>query len=392
MATGRIPDPNSAPITAKGDLYTYSTVPARLAVGSNGDTLVADSAATTGLRWQEPKSPNVLINSAFQVWQRGTSISLAASTSAANGYNADRWDTATGANQAVTISRQATNDSTNLPNIQYALRYQRNSGQTGTAEFVFGQSIETINSIPLAGKVITLSWYARAGANFSPTSSEIRPYVISGTGTDQNRVAGGYTGEALVASGAKNLTTTWQRFTISGTVPTTSTELAVIYAWTPVGTASTNDWLEITGVQLEVGSVATPFRTNASTLQGELAACQRYYWRSLFESTYAILGTGIAYSTSNSRIFIPLLVQMRTQPSTLDYGGTTPFSLYDGTNVIGPFAGTGLTLENGFLSSSKGAVVTVVPGGTPLTAFRPYFLIFNGSGNTSQYIGFGAEL
>ena len=64
MATGRLPDPNSSPLTAKGDLYTYSTVPAKLAVGSNGETLVADSSASQGLRWQGSYAggKNFLIN------------------------------------------------------------------------------------------------------------------------------------------------------------------------------------------------------------------------------------------------------------------------------------------------------------------------------------------
>jgi hypothetical protein len=44
----------SSPLTTKGDLYTYSTTDARLAVGANGTTLVADSAETTGLKWATP--------------------------------------------------------------------------------------------------------------------------------------------------------------------------------------------------------------------------------------------------------------------------------------------------------------------------------------------------
>jgi hypothetical protein len=46
----------SSPLTTKGDLYTYSTTDARLAVGANGTTLVADSAETTGLKWVTPAS------------------------------------------------------------------------------------------------------------------------------------------------------------------------------------------------------------------------------------------------------------------------------------------------------------------------------------------------
>jgi hypothetical protein len=41
----------ASPLTTKGDLYTYSTTDARLAVGTNGQVLAADSTAATGLKW-----------------------------------------------------------------------------------------------------------------------------------------------------------------------------------------------------------------------------------------------------------------------------------------------------------------------------------------------------
>jgi len=75
MASGRIPSTANSPITAKGDLFTFSTAPARLAVGNNGESLVADSAATTGLRYQPTQAAgkNGVINGGFDNWQRGTS-------------------------------------------------------------------------------------------------------------------------------------------------------------------------------------------------------------------------------------------------------------------------------------------------------------------------------
>ena len=42
MATGRVPTTANSPLTAKGDLFTYSTAPARLAVGNNGEQIVAE--------------------------------------------------------------------------------------------------------------------------------------------------------------------------------------------------------------------------------------------------------------------------------------------------------------------------------------------------------------
>lgn len=46
----------SSPLTTKGDLYTFSTVDARLGVGTNGQVLTADSVEATGLKWATPAS------------------------------------------------------------------------------------------------------------------------------------------------------------------------------------------------------------------------------------------------------------------------------------------------------------------------------------------------
>ena len=42
---------DQTPLTTKGDLFTFSTVDARLGVGANGTVLTADSAEATGLKW-----------------------------------------------------------------------------------------------------------------------------------------------------------------------------------------------------------------------------------------------------------------------------------------------------------------------------------------------------
>ena len=324
MATGRVPTTANSPLTAKGDLFTYSTAPARLAVGNNGEQIVADSAATTGLRYSAtPSASNPVLNSSFQVAQRGTSFSFAASTSAT--YTLDRWQTYTGASQACTISRQATGDTTNLPFIQYAARYQRNSGQTGTSGLFFAQTIESVNSIPFAGKTVTMSFYARAGANFSATGNVLVPYLISGTGTDQNYISG-FTGAVAVSTASSTLTTTWQRFSISGTVATGATQLATVFNFNPQGTAGAADYFDVTGVQVDIGSVALPFRTYAATIQGELAACQRYFVNAQTDARFPSPNASGSWVSS---IFLP--VTMRTTPTVAFNGAATSANIASAT-------------------------------------------------------------
>ena len=360
----------NAIVDAKGDLIAASAndTPARLAVGANGETLVADSSTSTGLRYTagNPIS-NPVINSAMQVWQRGTSFALAASTFT---YTADRWQ-AYRAATGYTVSRQTTSDTTNLPNIQYSLRGQRDSGNTSTAEIYLGYSIESVNSIPYAGKTITLSFYARAGANWSPTSGNIRTRLFAGTGTDQNILNGGYTGASTPVDSNTTLTTTWQRFTYTGSVPTNTTQLGLYMNAAPVGTAGANDWYEITGVQIDIGSVALPFRTTGATIQGELAAAQRYFSKSFAQGTAigtatrtnAVVGVGVA-STSRPVMGIQFPVTMRTAPTITLYGTDSGSSgnIWDITGSANIAAATGIIGET---SESR---TTVFPNGVSTTA------------------------
>jgi hypothetical protein len=261
---------------------------------------------------------NAVIGGGFDIWQRGTSVAVAASTPS---YTADRWYYSNGANQASVISRQVTGDTTNLPNIQYCARVQRNSGQTGTGNTYFAQSFESVNSIPFTGQAVTLSFYARKGANYSATSNILTVYFNYGTGTDQN-VISGYTGGANVTVQNATLTATWQRFTYTGTVPTTATELGLFFQTAPTGTAGVNDYYEVTGVQVELGSVATTFSRAGGTIQGELAACQRYYqFVGGGSAVFPIVGGYASAASQNYRWPLSFPVQMRVSP-TITKNGT----------------------------------------------------------------------
>jgi hypothetical protein len=263
-------------VDAKGDLIsaTANDTPARLAVGANGETLVADSSTSTGLRYQAPKTQNAWYNSGFDIAQRGTNFTGLSAVD----YTLDRWAFwSTTGGQSNYASQQSVGNLSVTPNqaLRYCGRFGRTAGTTNTGARIAFQTLETNDSVRFAGQTVTMSFYARAGANYSATSNGLQVYLTSGTGTDQIMYA--FTGSASVATSTVTLTTSWQRFSITGAVGTNVTQLANLFIFTPTGTAGAADYFEITGVQLEVGSVATPFNRMSGTIQGELAACQRYY-------------------------------------------------------------------------------------------------------------------
>ncbi len=376
MATGRVPTTANSPLTAKGDLFGYSTTQARVAVGNDGETLVADSSTSTGLRYQGTMAggKNVVINGAMDIWQRGT-----ANVTTASAYTADRWQKESATHYGV--SRQTTSDTTNLPNIQYCARVQRTSGSTSLSGMGFAQSIENAQSYQLIGKTVVMSFWARAGANYSAASSALTTTLYSGTGTDAN-VTSSWSGTATVATSNITLTTTWQRFSITGTVASSATQLAVYINANPSGTAGANDYYEITGVQVELGSVATAFTRAGGTIQGELAACQRYYFRLGGNQVYQVLGGGTANGTTQCDVQTPLPVTMRVIPSSVDY--STVALQQKGGSPLNAVTSVTLGLQSPSLANTS---FNVASG---LTDGAWHRLMTNNS--TSAYLAYNAEL
>jgi hypothetical protein len=180
------------------------------------------------------------------------------------------------------------------------------------------QPFETLNSVAFAGKTVTFSYYARKGADFSSATSAITVYLATGTGTDQNQQGAGYTGQVLAVNASSTLTTTWQRFTHTATLATNITEIQPIYTFTPVGTAGTNDYFEITGVQVEIAASASAYSPNTSTYATELAACQRYY----FQDAAAVLNAqqAVAATTVYGVYYLPVV--MRANPTLTQTGAS----------------------------------------------------------------------
>jgi hypothetical protein len=369
-------------IDAKGDLVpgTGADTFARLAVGADGTVLTADSAEATGLKWATAASggstnvagKNVILNSGFNVWQRGTSFTIP------NGvptFFADRFQTTRSAT-GCTATRQSTNDTTNLPFIQYCGRIARDSGNTSTTPIYVTYSMDTVNTIPLANKTVTLSYYARSGANYSASGNSLGIIVNTGTGTDEN-VNAGYVGSSTLLSTNVTLTTTWQRFTHTFAIGSTAKELGFYHTFTPTGTAGANDYFEITGYQLEIAGSASAYSPNTSTYALELAACQRYYYRaSAGSQAYARFGIARSSSTTNLEFCLVLPTTMRVNPTAVEFSTLTT------TNAQNVSAAA---LNS---PSQNSASIDLTVGSA--TANQPYTIMANNS--TSAYVAVTAEL
>jgi hypothetical protein len=210
---------------------------------------------------------NFVANGGFDFWQRGTSFA-----SPSNAYTADRFAATPAGAISYTVSQQPSF----MTSSRYCLRMQRNSGQTSTSALFLGMAFETFDVIRMQGKTMTWSFYLKAGSNFSPSGSALGVQLQSGTGTDQGPFTL-HTGEVTLVSQNAIITTTGTRFSYTFTVPTNATSMRWNIATTPVGTAGANDFYEIADMQLEIGSVATPFARAGGSIGGELALCQRYY-------------------------------------------------------------------------------------------------------------------
>ena len=137
---------------------------------------------------------------------------------------------------------------------------------------------------------------------------------------------------------------------------------------------------EITGVQLEVGSVATDFEH--TSFKDELRRCQRYFTRIPNQdasSGYAFLAQAAAHDTNSSLVTFHFPVFMRSNPSMSTSGS---FRLYNG----GGIATTSIVLNT---SNVAGATLQV---STSSGIDRYEALVFGQNNDSNAAIDFTAEL
>lgn len=266
---------------------------------------------------------NKIINGDMSVAQRGTTGAL---TTGYTYISVDRFAGIQGGTASGILARVAAG----LEGFQYAAKIGRNASATTTGNIVLRSALESVNSIPLQGKEVTFSFYAKAGANFSAASSNISVTVSTGTGSDQSLATmATWTGVATPINTTTAITTSWVRYSYTGTIAASATQVGVSILYTPVGTAGADDNLYVTGVQLEVGPVATPFEQIPIGLSLQL--CQRYY-----QSATGLSVRGyIAGTTINSRYWaLPFNCTMRTTPSVINVVTTGVFTVSSTTEYM----------------------------------------------------------
>ena len=343
---------------------------------ANGDVYSAsDVNDITGTINQLGKSvaytagKNVILNSDFRIWQRGTSFTAA-------GYTADRWTIALGGGSGANTTSQQSFTAGTAPVAgyegQYFLRWNQTTGASGNPTLI--QKIEDVRTF--AGQTVTLSFWAKVASAGTPLASIVlaQDFGSGGSGT---------VNATLVNS--PSLTTSWTRYTYSVAVPSisgktlgTGNNLSLVF----YGNASTTYTFDIWGVQVEQGSTATAFQTATGTIAGELAACQRYYERiNLPTGNTQNFGLGTIPGGNVFDITYNFKVEKRSGTQTLDYANVavyvTAFGVYSGGTIANTSGNT------------MAQCVRYTHTSSPWSGTQVGWMY----GNTSNaYLGFGAEL
>ena len=84
----------SSPLTTKGDVWGYSTTNARVAVGTNGQVLTADSTIATGVKWATPTGASGPAFNAYRAFPTPGHQSISNGVSTKLGFTNEFFDTA----------------------------------------------------------------------------------------------------------------------------------------------------------------------------------------------------------------------------------------------------------------------------------------------------------
>lgn len=316
------------------------------AITVNSTAIAVANTFSVGGNYINPASTgmkNRLINGGMDVWQRGTSFSGIV-------YSSDRW-LLNGSGSLVGVQ------STDVP---AGFKYSLSCSNTSTTAIGISQRIESINSFDLSGKTVTVSfWFKRTGATGNLQVNLDYPTAIDNYTTTTNIAA------TPISSSPS---TSWTYYTITfNNLTSNVTNGLMVSIFSTNGTNASLGGL-FTGVQLEVGNVATPFERRPFGM--ELALCQRYFCKSY--NTETAPGTastpGISvtrYASTGTYTEIPINIRfpvtMRATPtgkSYSPYNGAVNniFNADTSTNVSGSIGAelgaSGLTITTNAVAGS----------------------------------------
>ena len=285
---------------------------------------------------------NKIINGDFGIWQRGTTFTNPAGDS----YTADRFmiDYGTAAPTSNSVTRQTfTPGTAPVAGYEGVFFFRSTLTTVGTtSRLSIHHKIENVQTY--AGQTVTLSFWAKADS-----ARTLAGFI------QQNFGSGGST-TVSTAITSQSVTTAWTRFSMQVAVPSISGKTIGTSSFLNIRldqAVAAGSVLELWGLQLEESSVVTAFQTATGTLQGELAACQRYYQKSYAQATapatnsaagYVILkvasdtiGTAEGYGS----VFLP--VTMRTAPTVT----IRPYTTASNTGRVSNASGTDLAASSG---------------------------------------------
>jgi hypothetical protein len=243
---------------------------------------------------------NDIINGDFRVWQRGTSFTPSSNLI----YTADRFFGFNSGNGSMTVSRQAFTPGNAITGYEseYYLRTVVASVGTSTL-FNLGQRIEDVRT--LAGQTMTVSFWMKSDANRTVTGFA---YQVFGSGGSS---------ATTTQYGTFNVTTSWQRFTATVSLPSIlgKTVGSDSYLSIELNLPASIQTTEVWGIQVEPGSIATPFEQRPIGI--ELSLCQRYFCSSVSNDSNFFHNSYLASPSTgfNEALSVSYPTRMRIVPT-----------------------------------------------------------------------------
>jgi hypothetical protein len=316
-------------------------------VGVARGKLQIGGAATSFVEDRMPRCPgkNLIINGSFNVAQRGVTLGFGTGVR----YMADRWAVnSVGSTMAAGLVGFSTGQ-TEVPGAPRSYHQTAVTSVSGAGNFaVLLQPIEDVRLV--SGQTLTLSFWAKADAAKSVSLELVQRF---GTG-------GSPSSDVNTFLGKVNVSTVWQKFTITFEAPSISGKTlgtngnshANINFWMDAGSSfngrtgslghQSGQW-DFAQVQLEYGAVATDYERVPFAL--EFLLCQRYYfqWQAIYRG---------APVTGQHFCWLPFMTRMRASPTVAlasDLGSTATFNGFFNTNVFGTEIAYTKTAANQFV-------------------------------------------